>query len=129
MWIKFGSEIMQSAVMRRCATALKKGDCAGASRQMICINILVLSADDFTWSDANELSKMTGYPVKSCEIVWKICVDENMLRPLPNGRYSARGWLIEKRYVGCKDQQQPSSGLPPIPPYQTQQASITSFAM
>ena len=131
MWIKFGTEIMQSAVMKRCATALKKGDCAGASRQLICITIFVASAEDMTWQNAAELAKMTGYPVKSCDIVWKICLDENVLRPLPNGRYSALGWLREKKYVGSSDR----LGIPPVPPvpgaYQRQPEtqSITAFQM
>ena len=38
-----------------------------------------------------------GRPIKQCERVWQLCIEENVLRPVPGG-YSAIEWMREKGY-------------------------------
>lgn len=126
MWIKFSREIRNCAVIQRCAAPRMKRDNTCASRQLICIDILTDSADDMSWANAAELSRQSGHPLKSCEVVWQICIDEKVLRPRQDGRYSAKAWLLEKHFIGDSRPATP----PPIPPQamrQPQTTSITGF--
>ena len=122
MWIKFSREIRNCAVIQRCAMPLRERDMCCASRQLIFIDILTSSAEDMSWRDAAEFARQSGHPVKSCEIVWRICVEESVLKPLPNGRFSAMAWLREKRFIGDN---RPTP--PPLPPQATRPTTTTSL--
>lgn len=123
MWLKLGPELRNCAALKRCELCIEARDHNRAQRVLIAIDILILSVNESTWADATELSRQTGHQPKSCKIVWDILIDEGVLRPLRNGRYSAIQWLQEKKYTGDQRQQQQTASAP----QQRPSKSFTSF--
>ena len=122
MWLKMGPELRNCAAIKRCELCMEARDHNRAQRALIAIDILILSANEATWADATELSRQTGYQPKSCRIVWDILIDEGVLRPLRNGRYSAIHWLHEKKFIGDQRAQAPAQA-----PQQRLSKSLTTF--
>lgn len=100
MWFKMDTDLItRSKPFMRCNESKYNGDYAFAQRSIILIQALAESANEASWRDAGEMSRMLHRPKKSCEQVWQICIEEGVLRPCEGG-YNAREWMIEKGLLG-----------------------------
>ena len=76
---------------------LNKYDSTGSHRLITLQFLLSNSVNGHAWQDADDLALRLGRPLKQCERVWQLCIEENVLRPVPGG-YSAIEWMREKGY-------------------------------
>lgn len=100
MWIKLDKNLMNSTPIRKCRQNLYKGDSQNELRAIICLQMLVESANGASWFGSSDLSAWLSIRGKSCEKVWEICAESNVLRPCGDGRYSAAQWLRDNKYLG-----------------------------
>lgn len=80
-----------------CCTPNTKHDPHGERKLIALIQMLCGSVNGKSWRDARDLSLMLRRPLRQCERVWQLCIEENVLRPVADG-YSAIEWLKEKGY-------------------------------
>lgn len=100
MWFKMDTDLItRSKPFMRCLMTRGQGDSRQETRAVTLIHILAESANETSWRDAGEMSRMLHRPKKSCEQVWQICIEEGVLRPCEGG-YNAREWMIEKGLLG-----------------------------
>ncbi len=105
MWFKMDIDLItRSKPFMQCFKTTYNGDRSSAYREIILIQALAESANETSWRDADEMSRMLRRPKKSCEQVWQICMEEGVLRPYEGG-YNAREWMIEKGLIGDTRQQ------------------------
>lgn len=100
MWIKLDKTLMNSTPIRKCRQNLYKGDSQNELRALICIQMLIESANGASWFDPADLSAWLSIRGKSCEKVWEICKEAQVLRPCGDCRFSALQWLKENKYIG-----------------------------
>lgn len=81
----------------RCNDPMSKFENTGDRRIIILQVLLSNSVNGHAWQDAADLALRLGRPIKQCERVWQLCIEENVLRPVPGG-YSAIEWMREKGY-------------------------------
>lgn len=81
----------------RCNDPMSKHENTGDRRIIILQVLLSNSVNGHAWQDAADLALRLGRPIKQCERVWQLCIEENVLRPVPGG-YSAIEWMREKGY-------------------------------
>ena len=81
----------------RCNDPMSKHENTGDRRIIILQVLLSNSVNGHAWQDAADLALRLGRPLKQCERVWQLCIEENVLRPVPGG-YSAIEWMREKGY-------------------------------
>ncbi len=100
MWFKMDIDLItRSKPFMRCLMHEKIGDSASERRSFTLIQALAESANETSWRDAIEMSRMLQRPKKSCEQVWQICIEENVFRPFEGG-YNALEWMIENGLIG-----------------------------
>lgn len=100
MWFKMDTDLItRSKPFMRCNESKYNGDCGFAQRSIILIQALAESANETSWRDAGEMSRMLHRPKKSCEQVWQICIEENVFRPFDDG-FNALAWMREKGLIG-----------------------------
>lgn len=100
MWIKLDRNLLNSTPIRKCATNLYRGDRENAARVWICIQMLVESASDYAWYTHQDLSTWLNIRGKSAQMVWNICIESGVLQRLNDGRYNAKQWLLQNKYIG-----------------------------
>jgi len=91
------ADFFNERIARRCEEPMTKYDNTGAHRIFLLIFALSNSVNGHAWQDAADLALRLGRPIKQCERVWQLCIEENVLRPVPGG-YSAIEWMREKGY-------------------------------
>lgn len=90
--------IHMSAIMREIKKPTMLNDNHMLVREGIFIKMLSFCADGYRFYDAKQFAKMTSSPLKQCEIVWDICVDNNVLRECESG-YSTTEWMREQGFL------------------------------
>ena len=91
------TDFFSERIARRCSEPSAPRDCTGERRILTLIIALTNSVNGHAWQDADDLALRLGRPLKQCERVWQLCIEENVLRPVPGG-YSAIEWMREKGY-------------------------------
>jgi len=91
------SDFFSERIALHCIFPVTPRDSTGEKRLITLINLLCDSVNGKSWLDAADLSMRLRRPLKQCERVWQLCIEENVLRPVDDG-YSAIAWLREKGY-------------------------------
>lgn len=100
MWFKVDSDLIhRSKPFYRCTDTLYPGDHNQGRRFTILFEILAGSAENNVWINESHFSKDIHKPLKCCEQVWKICIEENVLRPIKDG-FNASEWMREIGILG-----------------------------
>ena len=100
MWFKVDSDLIhRSRPFYRCSQLHYHGDRSQFLRFKILFEILASSADNSVWINESHLSKDLHQPLKCCEQVWKICIEEKVLRPIKDG-FNASEWMREIGILG-----------------------------
>lgn len=109
------ADFFNERITIRCLTPWIRRDPSGDKRVTILQLTLSNSVNGHAWQDAADLALRLGRPIKQCERVWQLCIEENVLRPVPGG-YSAIEWMREKGYFNddwkYRNQAPPSNGYP-----------------
>ena len=91
------ADFFNERIAKRCTEPCMRRDSAGDRRLITMQFLLSNSVNGHAWQDAADLALRLGRPIKQCERVWQLCIEENVLRPVPGG-YSAIEWMREKGY-------------------------------
>lgn len=109
------ADFFNERITIRCLTPWIRRDPSGDKRVTILQLTLSNSVNGHAWQDAADLALRLGRPIKQCERVWQLCIEENVLRPVPGG-YSAIEWMREKGYFNddwkYRNQAPPRNGYP-----------------
>ena len=109
------ADFFNERITIRCLTPWIRRDPSGDKRVTILQLTLSNSVNGHAWQDAADLALRLGRPIKQCERVWQLCIEENVLRPVPGG-YSAIEWMREKGYFNddwkYRNQEPPRNGYP-----------------
>ncbi|MBQ9242999.1 MAG: hypothetical protein IJ165_07205 [Proteobacteria bacterium] len=109
------ADFFNERIARRCTEPCMRRDSAGDRRLITMQFLLSNSVNGHAWQDAADLALRLGRPIKQCERVWQLCIEENVLRPVPGG-YSAIEWMREKGYFNddwkYRNQAPPRNGYP-----------------
>lgn len=123
-WFKMGADLMEQAVVYRVLKPVFKFDSTKNHRFKILIDLLIASASELGFHDVKHLSLRSGISVKQCQIVWDICIEENVLREGKRG-WSAYEWLREEGFIGDweakREAAKKQATPPPLPPLKTEQ--------
>lgn len=89
-------------IMRAVTRPLHPKDGFMIAREAILIKLLSYCADNCVFFDAKQFSRLTALPLKQCEVVWELCIKNNVLREHDggDGGYSAIGWLNDNNLIG-----------------------------
>lgn len=99
MWFKFSENLLRERVVKRCKTAIGRGDKEGSLRFNGLLMIFLESLNNNYWETFLDVSDSLRMPEKQVERIWNICIEENVLRPFAKG-FNALEWLKEKNLVG-----------------------------
>lgn len=67
-------------------------------RELIFIKMLNYSSVNYIFADSAHVSKLLSLSKKQCDIVWDICISNNVLRKVEGG-YSAFDWMSENKLI------------------------------
>ena len=67
-------------------------------RELIFIKMLNYSSVNYIFADSAQVSKLLSLSKKQCDIVWDICISNNVLRQVEGG-YSAFDWMNENKLI------------------------------
>ena len=91
------SDFFNERIAMKCGTPSSPHDNTSERKVLALIQLFCDSVNGKSWLDAADLSMRLRRPLKQCERVWQLCIEENVLRPVDDG-YSAIEWLREKGY-------------------------------
>lgn len=117
------ADFFNERITIRCLTPWIRRDPSGDKRVTILQLTLSNSVNGHAWQDAADLALRLGRPIKQCERVWQLCIEENVLRPVPGG-YSAIEWMREKGYFNDDWKYRNQSPPRNYPPRQQQGSNV-----
>ena len=99
MWWKMSGMMLRSDIVARLSSSSYNGDSNGGRRVLIFFQVLCSSVEGLFFCASSNLCARYRFPMKQCEIVWGVLVEEGVLRECSAG-YSAIDWMRENRLVG-----------------------------
>lgn len=82
-------------IMRVLSNQNPTSDLFTLARECVFFKLLNCCADNHEFENAESFSKLIGAPIKICETVWNICIENNVLRKTKNG-YSVLEWMVDE---------------------------------
>lgn len=99
---KCSCELYFHPVMREITKPIHPRDGFMVARESIFFKLLSLSANGNSFDCAEQFAGYTRMPDKQCQVVWDVCVANNVLRKDANGiSFSAREWMSETGLLPC----------------------------
>ncbi len=128
-WFKMGADLMEQNVVYSVLKPISTRDNTKGNRFKCLIDLFIASASELGFHDVKHLSMRSGISVKQCQIVWDICIEENVLRETKRG-WSAYAWLKEEGFVGDWEAKREAAKKqpPPLPAAKIEQERQSGFA-
>lgn len=74
-------------------------------REAIFLRLLSYCANGFNFSGAQHFARITCTPTKQAELIWDLCVNENILT-LKDSTYSAKDWMLKNKLLAPTKREQ-----------------------
>lgn len=100
-YFRCNADLYLLPIMREVTKPMHLKDGFMPARESILIKMLSYCASGYEFYDAKHFSKVTMSPPKQCEIVWNVCLEQNVLRESKFG-YSVTEWLKERGLLGVR---------------------------
>ena len=96
MYWNASTEFFRSRIVRLCLQPSIPHDTQGAYRVMILQRLFCAAVDGQRFKEPKDAAFTLNLPIRQLSNVWKLCIDENILRK-SDGGYSTIEWLKEQK--------------------------------